>query len=90
VSGDPGELDGLIRLVQNHVPDQPWGRWGNAPVPVEISYNDEVPEPWRVKFVAGLRGRAERRTRAWGYAAGTTLTAALTEARRVQNRGRQS
>lgn len=77
------ELDALARMVQNHVPDQPWGRWGNAPVPIEIYFNAagaDPAQPWSVKFVTGLKGG----NRQWAWASGGTLTEALRGARHKQ------
>jgi hypothetical protein len=76
------EQDALARAVQGHVPHQPWSRWGNEPVPVEITFtgHSDPDAPWSVKFVTGLKGG----NRKWAYASGATLTTALRAARAKQ------
>jgi hypothetical protein len=81
-------LGDLAWDVQNHAPDQPWGRHGTQPVPVEITYDRDQDyagrKPWAVRFVTDVKnGR-----RVWGHATGATLTAALDAARDVQRTAR--
>lgn len=79
-------IHNLLRQVQHHVEDQPWGYNGNAPAPVTIGFDSWTSgrghNPYRVKFVLGLR--AGGRQRRWGWAEGVSLEAALLDARRQQ------
>jgi hypothetical protein len=80
---DASEQGALARMVQNHVPEQPWGHRGNAPVPIEIYFDAagaDPAQPWSVKFVTGLKGENRR----WAWASGGTLTEALRGARHKQ------
>lgn len=70
----------LASLVQNHVPEQPWGSYGNDPVPVEMWFNNDR---WTVRFVLGLSGTGSKRR--WGSARGGTLEEALKSARSQQH-----
>lgn len=69
----------LASLVQNHVPKQPWGPYGNDPVPVEMWFDRD----WTVRFVLGLSGTGSKRR--WGRANGSTLEEALRKARSQQH-----
>lgn len=77
-------LDWLARQVQNIVPEQPWSRNGHAPVAVEIFYDEHASgsEPWRVRYVAAVKGSK----RVWRLAHGLTLPAALNAALRGESR----
>ena len=75
----------LACRVQYHVPQQPWGRWGDAPVPVELWFDagsDGRSPHWRLRFVTGLKNGK----RTWGHAEGKTVEAALAAARELQDR----
>ncbi len=71
------DLSAKARRVWRFVPDQPWSRAGNAPVPVEIAYSEHG---WSVRFVKAVRGGK----RVWAVAAGETLEAALDQAWLIQ------
>jgi hypothetical protein len=67
----------LAEAVRCHVPVQPWSRYGDDPVPVEMSWDGKK---WAVRFVTAVsQGR-----RQWKTATGTTPDAALDAARRIQ------
>lgn len=75
-------LNELARRVQCHVPEWPWGRYGDRPPPLGLSY-DADRALWFVKFAVSLKnGRAK-----WGYANGPTVLAALQAARDIQAGG---
>jgi hypothetical protein len=78
------QLDELAASVQQHVTPQSWGRHGNDPVPVEMSYDQaRRPEPWVVRYVAGVK----RDRLVWRHASGRTLPEALVRARDDQAEG---
>lgn len=72
----------LAKAVQCHVSSQPWGSWGNDPVPLEIYFDVRNKEPWAVGYVIGLNRTGTKRR--WARAAGKTLDQALLRARRAQ------
>lgn len=74
----------LAKEVQNHVPEQPWGYYGDKPVPLQIWFNaDNIgDEPWTVKFVLALSKTGNQRV--WRFANGRTLDLALEHAREIQ------
>ena len=77
------DLNDLARAVQQHVLLQPWGRYGDLPIPLEVMFNgnEEDGGPrWSVRFVTGVKG--DRRI--WGRTAAPTLTGALELARAKQ------
>lgn len=84
-------IEDLAKSVQCHVPWQPWGSYGNEPVPLEIYYSARASHgvsspPWAVGFVLGLNSTKSKRR--WGRATGETLEEALTNARNQQLRER--
>lgn len=72
----------LAREIQEHVKVQPWGDYGDSPVPLQIGFNAENEYPWTVKYVSDLYGTPLKRR--WRYAMGNTLEEALQNARRAQ------
>lgn len=86
------ELDALARAVQDHIPEQPWSRRGNDPLPVQIEYDAHAAPglaPWWVRFVVAVKpGGAPEGKRAWATVRGDTLSAALTAARAAQRAAR--
>jgi hypothetical protein len=74
----------LVDDVCRHVEQQPWGRDGNSPVPVEIWYHTRSGSGqqsyWAVRFVVAVKGA----TRKYGRTTGATLREALTAARAQQ------
>lgn len=77
------ELNDLADSVQNHVRWQPWGSYGNEPVPIQIYYDStKGNRAWGVNFVLALNRTKSKRV--WGSANGSTLEDALLDARRQQ------
>lgn len=74
--------DMLAKLVQNHIPVQPYRQ---APDALTVYYNSRWAEPWTVRFVVGLNGTMTRRV--WATVAGATLHQALAAARLRQTGG---
>jgi hypothetical protein len=85
---EPGETHAAINSaaadVQNLIPKQPWGRHGNEPVPIDLTFNERAPADsrWTVRYVQ----RVTSTKRVYAFASGATVADALNNALRAQRR----
>jgi len=72
------------KRAQEIVPSQPWGRNGNAPIPLEIYFDARDPagsgQRWSIKYVSAVQG--SRRVYSWAH--GRTILDALGQINREQ------
>lgn len=73
-------VNDLAHQVQHVVPVQPWGHYGDSPVPIQIWYDDTRSDgkPWTIKFVRALNKSGHARL--WARGSGRTIDEALQDA----------